>query len=83
MPNARIVGTLAATPTSGLPGSLSVQDILDIIHANAAATAATAKAAGWTPPPGSHPNQQAFPTAPVWTKGAQYWKTGTKPQNEQ
>lgn len=74
---------LAANTQQGIPvgGSITVADILAIINAQNSLSASAKKDASWQPPAGSHPNQQAFDAAPAWVPGAQYFKTGTKPQN--
>lgn len=83
MPNARVVNAPAALASGGLPSNLTVADIMAIIQANAAANATATANKGWQPPAGSDRNQQSFAGAPKWVKGAQYWKPGSKPMDEQ
>jgi hypothetical protein len=95
MPNAKVVGKIAPVAShpapvssrpansNSLPGSITVQDILNIINSQSATQAAALKASTWQPPAGSHPAQKSFATAPKWVAGAEYWKTGTKPMDAQ
>ena len=75
----------AQIPPSNVISLADVQKMIaDAVAQSTAAFIAKQQVPAWEPSPAEFvPGQQAYAAAPPYTKGAQYWKPGTKHESLQ